>query len=52
MIKKLTDEEDKVWIKTFQYYKDEGYSDIEADKKTFQDLIKEFPRLKNCEKIK
>lgn len=49
---KLTKEENKFWEHTFEYYVDHGLSPSRADKRTFTELSKKFPRLKKCEKIK
>lgn len=43
----LTDVEDRFWVDTFNACIEEGLSDIQADKRTWQELKKEFPRLKN-----
>ena len=49
---KLNTKENKVWVKLFNYYKDKGYSDLKADKFAFEDLVKEYPRLKGSDRIK
>ena len=50
---KLNEKEDRFWVKTFEHYvNSEGYTPSRADKKTFTELKKEFPRLKKCDKIK
>ena len=49
---KLDKEQNKIWEKSFEFYKDRKYSDLNADKYAFKDLIKEFPKLKDCKKIK
>jgi len=41
----LTSYEDRCWVFAFCYYKDEGHSDLEADKLAWRDLRGEFSRL-------
>ena len=48
---KLTKEQNRIWVKAFQFYKDKDYSDLKADKLAFRSLIKEFPKLRKCDKI-
>ncbi len=48
----LTLEENKTWIKYFEYYLNLGYSDKKADFKAWIDLQKEFPRLQEFNGIK
>ena len=43
---KLTPEEDRIWTKYITFYIDDGWTDEKADKKAWEDLITEFPRLK------
>lgn len=45
----LTPAEDKAWTSYFLYYKEQGLSDKGADKKAWEDLQKEFLRLKKYE---
>ena len=42
----LTPQEDSFWEFCFNYYKDAGKSDSRADEAAWQDMKKEFPRLK------
>jgi hypothetical protein len=49
---RLTPKQDRKWVQAFGYYKDEGMSDAKADKAAFEDLAKEYPKLKKCKKIK
>lgn len=49
---KLTKKQNKIWISAFSFYLDEGKNQSQADKLAFKDLIKEFPKLKKCDKIK
>jgi hypothetical protein len=42
----LTPEEDKAWVFAFCYYKDSKLGDLEADRRTWRDMLLEFPRLK------
>lgn len=48
---KLTEKEDSVWEDSFEYYKNEGYSDKKADELAYKDLVKEFPHIKKYKKI-
>jgi hypothetical protein len=47
----LTTEEDKAWNKAFEFYINQGYSDLKADERAWKDLQIEFPRLKKYEGI-
>lgn len=49
---KLNKKQDKVWTNAFEFYLDEGKSETQADKLAFRDLVKEFKKLKKCDKIK
>ena len=41
----LNPTEDRAWGSYFSYYKDNGKTDDEADRLTWIDLSREFPRL-------
>jgi len=45
---RLTPEEDIFWVKTFEYSKGRGYSDLRADRRAFIDTVAQFPRLKKA----
>lgn len=42
----LTPAQDKVWVKAFTFYLEEGKTDAQADRLAWRDLIAEFPELK------
>ena len=47
-IAKLTPFEGKCWVFAFFYHKDRGKKgELEADRRTWRDMCKEFPRLLN-----
>lgn len=48
----LTPLEDKCWVFAFVYYVDLGYSDLEADKRTWRDMLVDFPRLRKYDGCK
>lgn len=48
----LTPEENKAWEFAFSYYLDEGKDDDEADRLAWEDIQKEFPRLKDFDGCK
>ena len=53
VICKLNAKENHFWEKTFEHYvNSESYTPSRADKKTFTELKKEFPRISKCDKIK
>lgn len=47
----LTNEEEKAWNFAFQYHLNEGKSDEQADELAWNDLQREFPRLKQFKGI-
>lgn len=49
---KLNAKQDRVWVKAFEFHMNDGKSSAKADKLAFKDLVKEFPSLKKCDKIK
>ena len=49
---RLNEKEDSFWVRRFSDYKSDGLSDKRADEKTFKDLVKKYPRLEKCDKIK
>ena len=42
----LTPKEDASWEYFFNFYKDDGYSDSDADEAAWRDMKQEFPRLR------
>lgn len=49
---KLTPLEEKYWEQCFEYWVNEGKSDLNADKKAWEDMKKEFPRLRGFDGAK
>lgn len=47
----LTPAEDKAWVKAFCFYL-QDHSVTEADRLTWRDLVKEFPRLRQYDGAK
>jgi hypothetical protein len=43
---RLKPEENKAWVFAFEYYKNDGKTDLQADKLSWRDVCEEFPRLK------
>lgn len=43
---KLKPDEDKAWVFAFNFWHDQGHTDLEADFKAWQDVRREFPRLR------
>ena len=41
----LTLEEDRAWVFAFDFYLDQRWTRIEADKRAWKDMQAEFPRL-------
>lgn len=48
----LKPKEDRVWVKAFEYYKNQGESNVEADRHAFRDTKIEFSRLKHVDGFK
>lgn len=48
----LAPEEDKKWEEIFSFHINDGKTDEEADRLTFDELKSIYPRLKNYSKIK
>ena len=46
---KFTIAEDKAWTFAFNYYRDNGNTSLQADRKAWRDVQDEFPRLRKYE---
>ena len=49
---KLTKVQDKFWENSFSDHMNDGESESTADKKAFRDLVRRYPSLKKCDKIR
>jgi len=47
----LTPREDKAWVDEFNYAKEQGKDDVQADAQAFRNLRKRFPRLRKYGKF-
>ena len=48
----LTIEEDKFWVETFNFHCEQGMTPSKADRKTWTEMKREFPRLKRYDGAK
>lgn len=48
----LTEAEDRAWNRNYSFFIVHGFTDKEADERTWHDMKREFPRLRNYQGCK